>query len=120
MGAKFNVEKTEIIPCESIEYRERLIGTRKNNENNKPIEKKIYMAEEKEAVQLLGGWLGNQLDWAKALDKMTKTLTNWVKSNPSTNGRRHIVHMTVGGISQYFDTVQLNLTYHVSQLKQAD
>ncbi|KAF5373439.1 hypothetical protein D9615_009490 [Tricholomella constricta] len=109
-GAKFNAGKTEIIPIGSKTYRENLLHSRKSNVNAAEIPANVHIAQEGEAVRILGAWFGNGIDaegpWSLIKDKIAASLANWEKSNPSIEGRRLIVTMVVGGMTQYLTQVQ--------------
>lgn len=109
-GAKFNVSKTVIIPIGTPAYRLSVINTRTNNPNLTKIDDSIHIAKENEPTRILGGWVGNGIDneavWSKNLDKIDKYLERWSRGNPTIFGRRLIVQMFAGGVSQYMTVVQ--------------
>ena len=81
-GAKFNVEKTEIIPIGSEHYRQSVIDTRKiNNLDIEPINDRIHIAADGEAIRSLGAWIGNHTNatapWEPLLDLVKKDLNRW-------------------------------------------
>jgi hypothetical protein len=50
-GAKFNMEKTEIIPIGTEEHRQRIITRRKINEHNaNPLSDKVHIAKDGESI----------------------------------------------------------------------
>lgn len=78
-GTKFNEGKTEIIPIGSEDHREQVLLTRKINQNDLfPIMEEIKIAQDSDAVRLLGGWIGNKIDdttpWERILDQVHKNL----------------------------------------------
>jgi hypothetical protein len=65
LGAKFNIEKTEIIPIGTPEHRQRMTKMRKLNMNNQePLDGRIKITADTEAVRILGAWIGNNTDTA--------------------------------------------------------
>jgi ribonuclease HI len=70
----------------------------------------IHIVEDKEPVRILGAWIGNNVDqsaiWSPVIDKIRNSLDQWSKSHPTLFGRRLIVQMIVGGMSQYLATTQ--------------
>ncbi|KAJ3979083.1 hypothetical protein F5890DRAFT_1393233, partial [Lentinula detonsa] len=70
----------------------------------------VQVARESEAIRILGAWFGNNLDaeqiWTPMLEKIDTNLERWAKHSPTMEGRRHIVQMIVGGMTQYLTTVQ--------------
>ena len=110
-GAKFNIEKTEIIPIGSENHRHEVITTRKiNREDQEPLDNRIRIAKNGEAVRSLGSWIGNGVDdltpWETILDKMRKKLTIWAKSGPTIYGKRLIIQAVVGGHTQFLAKAQ--------------
>jgi hypothetical protein len=110
-GAKFNIEKTEIIPIGTLEHREKVTLTRKINPlDQTPLSDQIHIASDGMAVRSLGAWIGNRTDnatpWEVILDKMRKALITWNKSHPTLMGRKIIVQAIVGGLTQFLTKAQ--------------
>lgn len=109
-GARFNMDKTIIIPMGTKKHRKYLKQHRRSKRSHEKIKTTVKMADEKDPTRLLGAWIGNGIDgeavWSTNMDKITNGLERWGKSNPSMFGRRLIVQMVAGGISQYMTTVQ--------------
>lgn len=70
----------------------------------------IHIAVEGEAVRTLGAWVGSGVDqvgvWSKTLDKVVSNLERWELGHPTMEGRRLIIIMVVGGMTQYLTKVQ--------------
>ncbi|KAI0038393.1 hypothetical protein FA95DRAFT_1471615, partial [Auriscalpium vulgare] len=110
-GAKFNIGKTEIIPIGSVAHRQRVITSRKLHTNDDtPINQSIHIAADGTAIRSLGAWIGNEINnaqpWEPTLDKIRSRLTQWLLGHPTIFGKRHVVQMVVGGMSQYLTRVQ--------------
>ena len=110
-GAKFNIDKTEIIPIGSEAHRQRVITTRKiNQEDENPLSERIRIAEDGEAVRSLGAWIGNKTNdatpWESIVDKTHKNLERWKKTHPTMKGRKAIVQIIVGGYTQFLTKAQ--------------
>lgn len=110
-GAKFNIEKTEIIPVGSGRHRHKVVTTRKiNQEDQQPLDLRIRIAKNGEAVRSLGAWIGNDAEdltpWEIIMDKMRKKLAIWAKSNPTLYGKRLIIQAVVGGHTQFLTKAQ--------------
>ena len=109
-GAAFNIAKTEIIPFGTNEYRTNLITTRKLNPNSEPIQPNIKIAIEGQPVRVLGAWIGNGVDqatpWTPTIEKIASALKKWEANHPTTEGRRLITQMIIGGMTQYLAKVQ--------------
>jgi len=109
-SAKFNVQKTEIIPVGSKPYRNHLVETRRISEDQVAIPPEIHIAKDGEPVRVLGAFVGNKVDqvniWTPILEKCDKALANWEKTRPTQDGRRLIIGMVIGGYTQYQTRVQ--------------
>lgn len=95
-GAKFNEEKTEIIPISTTAYRQQVISTRKINEMDRsPLPDKIRIAQDGETVRMLGVWIGNKADgqtlWEPVLNRIKQNLKRWNKVRPSLEGKAQII-----------------------------
>ncbi|RDB23311.1 Transposon TX1 uncharacterized protein [Hypsizygus marmoreus] len=110
--AKFNINKTEIIPVGQQLYRTEVLRTRKidPNSNQDPIPEHVHLAKEGEMVRILGSWIGNNINqsnpWSPVIEKIELYLAQWAKSHPTMEGRRLIVQMFIGGMTQYLTKVQ--------------
>lgn len=110
-GAKFNINKTEIIPIGTPEYRDLLRQRRfLNGEDGNVIPEHIKIACEGEAIRSLGALIGNGIcqvePWTRVLEKIDRSLARWEKSMPTMEGRRLIISMIIGGMTQYLTKVQ--------------
>ena len=109
-GAKFNVEKTEIIPIGSEEYRRKLVETRKMNEVSGIIPPPIHIARDGSATRLLGAWIGNGVSpeepWGRITETIKKDFKRWESRYPTLEGKRHIVQMIAGGKTQFLTRAQ--------------
>ncbi|KII84251.1 hypothetical protein PLICRDRAFT_80310, partial [Plicaturopsis crispa FD-325 SS-3] len=108
--AKFNVEKTEVIPIGTKAYRDTVIATRKMSPGQDPLPGDVHIAKDGEPVRILGAWVGNNADqaesWNNVVAKINTSLTQWGKSHPTPDGRRLIILMVVAGMTQYLTKVQ--------------
>ena len=109
-GAAFNIAKTEIIPIGTREFRDSLINTRKLNPTGNQIDLNIKIAKEGQPVRVLGAWIGNGVDqatpWTPTIEKIATKLKTWEANHPTTEGRRLITQMIIGGMTQYLAKVQ--------------
>ena len=109
-GAKFNVEKTEIIPIGSAEYRRKLVETRKINDEGETVPTSIHIARDREATRILGAWVGNELNpeepWKKIVETIKKDFKRWETRYPTLEGKRLIVQMIAGGKTQFLARAQ--------------
>ncbi|EPS92747.1 hypothetical protein FOMPIDRAFT_23054, partial [Fomitopsis schrenkii] len=110
--ARFNGQKTEVIPIGSKDYRMSVIDQRKIDPANEGdnIPTTIRIAQDGEPTRVLGAWIGNHVDdvavWAPTLKKIKDFMTRWGTCRPSLTGKKHIVQMGPGGMSQYLTKVQ--------------
>ncbi|KAF9552435.1 hypothetical protein CPC08DRAFT_698610, partial [Agrocybe pediades] len=109
-GAKFNENKTILIPVGSKEYRTDLIRSRKMTDDGEEIPAECEITEDGKPVRVLGAFVGNEvLDlevWAPTLEKIDQRLHQWAKSHPTQDGRCIIINIVVGGLTQYLTRVQ--------------
>ena len=109
-GAKFNISKTEIIPIGTKPYRDNLILTRRTNPTSEPVDPNIKIAVEGQPVRVLGAWIGNGVDqatpWTPTIEKIATSLKRWEANHPTSEGRRLISQMIIGGMTQYLAKVQ--------------
>ncbi|KAA1474320.1 hypothetical protein DENSPDRAFT_781462, partial [Dentipellis sp. KUC8613] len=110
-GAKFNINKTEVIPIGSEEHRNRVITTRRLHEDDPhPLPTDIRIAPDGEVTRYLGAWIGNNIDdvapWEVTLDKVQSALARWALSHPTLLGKQIVVQWIVGGMTQYLAKVQ--------------
>ena len=109
-GAKFNAEKTEIIPLGNPCQRRKIIDTRKLNDTSSSIPDHVHIAKDGEPVRILGAWLGNKIDqavtWAPIVENCCKRLKRWGAAKHTLEGRRLIIQMQVAGVTQYLTKVQ--------------
>jgi hypothetical protein len=118
-GAKFNIEKTEIIPVGSEAHRHEVITTRKINQHDTtPLPPHIHIARDGEAVRMLGAWIGNdaedQTPWETVVDKVKMNLKKWNKICPTLDGKSQIIQAIVGGLTQFLTQTQ-GMPPHVEQ-----
>jgi hypothetical protein len=109
-GAKFNKEKTEIIPIGTTRHRERVARTRKINPEDQPIDNDVHIAADGEAIRSLGAWIGNKAHdtapWETIIDNVSKHLQRWKETHPSIFGKRLIAQAVVGGRTQFLTKAQ--------------
>ena len=110
-GARFNINKTEIIPIGSHDYRDTLRTNRlMDGMTGTMIPRHIKIAVEGEPIRSLGALIGNKIGqvepWSKILEKIDSNLDQWSKSHPTMEGRRLIILMVIGAMTQYFSKVQ--------------
>ena len=110
-GAKFNIEKTEVVPIGPEEHRRRVARTRKINQRDQScLDENIRVAEDGNAIRFLGAWIGNKtkdaVPWEPLIDKINKRLERWGTSFLTMMGRKIIVQAVVGGITQFLTMAQ--------------
>ena len=109
-GAKFNKEKTEIIPVGTKAHRDTIISLRKINPNDEPICESVHIAQDGEAVRSLGAWVGNNIEesqpWEPIIDKISKDLDLWRRIHPTLDGKQTIIQAIVGGHTQFLTKAQ--------------
>ena len=118
-GAKFNVKKTVVIPVGTPEYRESVISSRQLQENQNPIPNDVKIATDGTPVRVLGAFVGNKVNqlavWTPTLEKIDRKLERWSRNHLTQDGKRLIIGMVVGGLTQYLTRVQ-GMTEEVTTL----
>ena len=109
-GAKFNIEKTEIIPIGNEDQRREIRDSGRLSEWGQALPQGTRIAKEGEPVRILGAWLGNGVDqtttWAPIMENCSKRLQRWNAGRHSLEGRRLIIQMQIAGVTQYLTMVQ--------------
>jgi exonuclease III len=110
-GAKFNINKTEIIPIGSQAHRDRLRTHRYiNGREGTKIPDHIKIAKEGEPIRSLGALIGNNIGqiepWSKVLEKIDAALDRWGRGKPTMEGHRLIILMVIGAMTQFLAKVQ--------------
>ncbi|KDQ32576.1 hypothetical protein PLEOSDRAFT_1015105, partial [Pleurotus ostreatus PC15] len=109
-GAKFNTKKTQILPIGSVEYRERVIRERKTNREHQEIPEEMKIVPDGQLTRILGAWIGNngnqEAPWTPVIEMIDEDLERWEKGHPTSEGRKLIIQMVVGGRTQYLARVQ--------------
>jgi hypothetical protein len=109
-GTKFNIKKTVVIPVGSPAYRQTVLQTRKLDTHHNPIPPEIEIAHDGTPTRILGAYVGNGISqlavWTPVLEKIDAKLQQWGKSYPTQDGKRLIINMVVGGLTQYLTSVQ--------------
>jgi hypothetical protein len=121
-GAKFNIEKTEIIPIGTVEHRRRVVALRKINEQDlTPLADQVHIAKDRESIRMLGAWISNQANndtpWETIIDKINGNLERWKRLHPTLNGRKLIIQAVVGGYTQFLTNAQGMPTHIESALR---
>lgn len=110
-GAKFNLEKTEIIPFGTANHRANITEMRKiNQEDKKTLDHQIKIVRDGEAVHSLGAWIGNKINdpmpWETILDIIREKLERWNRTHPMLYGKRLIAQVVIGGHTQFLTKAQ--------------
>ncbi|KAL1714312.1 hypothetical protein EV715DRAFT_276726 [Schizophyllum commune] len=107
--AKFNVEKTEVLPVGTKEYRKKVIETRKLIDNQEELPSDVHVVRDGEPMRLLGVWIGNDvhqvLVWSKQTEKVDDGVKQWEMSGPTLIGWRLIAGLIAGQTTQYLTMV---------------
>ncbi|OJT15896.1 Transposon TX1 uncharacterized 149 kDa protein [Trametes pubescens] len=108
--ARFNLEKTEVIPLGTAEHRAEVLTTRCLYQGATPIPQNVHIVAEGEAVRSLGAWIGNCADdaapWSPLVATMKKNLEKWNKGKPTLLGRKLAIDLEVGGRTQFLAKAQ--------------
>jgi len=110
-GARFNIDKMEIIPIGTKAHRKTVVDTRKiNAQDDNLLPQKIRIACDGEAVCILGVWIGNeannQAPWEPILNIIKTKLNRWEKAHLMLNGKHIILQAIIGGHTQFLAKAQ--------------
>src|SRR6266852_8614902 len=105
-GAKFNIEKTKIIPLGSEAHRATIIETHKlHHLDQVPLDDKIKIAKDRDAIRSLGAWIGNKTNlktpWEPIIDNIHKNLKIWGRFSPTMSGRKLIAQAVISEHTQF-------------------
>jgi hypothetical protein len=93
--AKFNINKTEIIPIGLREHQDRVIESRRFGLDNSPIPSNIRIAKQGELIRALGAFVGNNVSQSRhqpmTIERVREKLEKWNRRADSQIGRRLIV-----------------------------
>ena len=122
LGAKFNIEKTEVIPIGRTEHRQRVVSTRKLNEQDQdPLTERIHVTKDGESIRMLEAWIGNKTKddtpWETIIDRINSNLERWKRLHPTLNRRKLIIQAMVGGHTQFLASTQGMPQYIKTALK---
>ncbi|KAI0742777.1 hypothetical protein C8Q80DRAFT_1101611, partial [Daedaleopsis nitida] len=99
-----------MVPVGTPEYRELAVTEYKLHGRWMTYPRNAHMAEDGEPVRMLGAFLGNGIDqcevWSPTIAKITATIERWKRGTATIEGRRHVVQMVLGGMSQFLTDVQ--------------
>ncbi|EIW62623.1 uncharacterized protein TRAVEDRAFT_112851, partial [Trametes versicolor FP-101664 SS1] len=108
--ARFNLEKTEVIPLGTQEHRAQVLATRCLHEGATPIPTNVHIVADGEAVRSLGAWVGNHAEaaapWNAMITTMKKNLEHWNRGKPTLLGRKLAIDLEVGGRTQFLAKAQ--------------
>ncbi|KIM25292.1 hypothetical protein M408DRAFT_49826, partial [Serendipita vermifera MAFF 305830] len=120
--ARFNIEKTEIIPVGTKEFRKQAVNSR--TVCGKVLDQRIRIAGDGQAVRILGSYQGNNVNadakWRDIINTQSKIMRLWGGIHPSLSGRVRILKalvvsralylMMVNGIPKKFaDEMERNI-----------
>lgn len=102
--ARFNIEKTEVIPIGPKRARARLIERRQLSDSL-AIPEGIKITKDGDSVRILGARIGNGVShddiWKPTLEKIERQLYLWNKRHPDLIARRHILNTSLLATTQY-------------------
>jgi len=108
--AKFNKEKTEILPIGSEKYRKQVIEKRQTSESKEDkIPEEIRIVKNRETLRTLGSYMGNKVNqvtqWNQILKKQKDVLNAWTTLNLATARKELILKSLVQSRALFLATV---------------
>ncbi len=115
--ARFNISKTEIIPLGAPDFRRTMADTYRTTGSWENYPRGVHVAQEGEAVRILGAFFGNGVDqvdiWSLVLTKIVAmrkplmhAIARWRNGHATLQGKKYVIQMIIGGMTQFFTTVQ--------------
>ena len=108
--ARFNKDKTQIIPMGTPGYRQTVVMTRTMRPGDPELPTDISIAAEGMAVRTLEAWMGNGADqlapWTNIITGVEKAFARWKLTHPTLRWKRLIIQRIVGGMTQYLTKAQ--------------
>ncbi|KIK12611.1 hypothetical protein PISMIDRAFT_58067, partial [Pisolithus microcarpus 441] len=105
--AKFNQDKTEILPIGAPDFRQKLIMTRKINSYTFTEGKTIIT--DRQPMRTLGAWIGNNIkiddQWDKILEKQKQKIKLWMPSCPTLRGKELLSKSLIQSRALYLATI---------------
>ncbi|KAI9056337.1 hypothetical protein FKP32DRAFT_1532302, partial [Trametes sanguinea] len=121
--AKFNISKTEVIPIGSKAFRAKMIQEYSSPDGWRNYPRNAKVARDGSAVRILGAYLGNNVDqeevWERTVRKVEKAMGRWQVAHTTFEGKRHVVQMVVGSMTQFAAHVQrmpARVTKHLTKI----
>jgi len=107
--AKFNNQKSEILPMGTKEYRNNMIETRTvNKTTNDKIDQAIRIVKDNDSLRTLGAYIGNNsktsIQWEEILKRQSKILKSWSKMSLSAKGKELIIKALIQSRALYLVT----------------
>ena len=104
--AKFNDEKSEVLPIGTKEYRNSIIKTRTvNKTDDGKLDQAIRIIEDKDSLRTLGAYIGNNsetsVQWETILKKQSRILKGWSKTSLSLKGKELILKALIQSRALY-------------------
>ncbi len=115
--ARFDIGKTEIIPIGDPTFRREMAETYRTTGTWKNYPRGVHVAQEGEAVRILGAFFGNEINqidvWSLVLTKIVamrkplmQVISHWQEGHATIQGKKHVIQMIVAGMTQYLTSVQ--------------
>jgi ribonuclease HI/exonuclease III len=109
-GAKFNKEKTEILPIGNKTHRNKIVTERRLTPQDSAIDISVQITKDGEAIRSLGAWIGyntkEEKPWEPVLDKIRTELDKWTTTHPNRQGKRTIAQTVIGARTQFLTKAQ--------------
>ncbi|KIK51711.1 hypothetical protein GYMLUDRAFT_128438, partial [Collybiopsis luxurians FD-317 M1] len=114
-SAKFNAEKTEIIPVGSVEYRAQVLQSHCLNPNDTDFPDSTRVLANGESVHYLWAHIGNHTNnsepWLPLIEKIESILGRCLEFYPTIEAKCYQAQLTIGAITQYMTQANGMPTY---------
>ncbi|VDC01381.1 unnamed protein product [Peniophora sp. CBMAI 1063] len=110
--ARFNIEKSEVIPVGTKVYRTRVLNERRLKSEHPPIPADVLMVKDNDARRSLGGRIGNALStdaiWTQVMNKLDGRLSFWANKDryPELRSRKMFTDWLTSGMTLFLTAAQ--------------
>ncbi|KIK64705.1 hypothetical protein GYMLUDRAFT_129501, partial [Collybiopsis luxurians FD-317 M1] len=108
--AKFNIEKTEVMPIGKKSFRDQMIGTKKITQDQDPIPEGVAIKQDDMMMRTLGGHISNSINrndpWIKVIEKIKQALSLWKEVKLTLDGKIFVIQFELASRCQFTTAAQ--------------
>ncbi|KIY47301.1 hypothetical protein FISHEDRAFT_12717, partial [Fistulina hepatica ATCC 64428] len=108
--AKFNKNKSVVIPVGAVDARQFLIANRKTQTARTSVPASVKILNDDETTRMLGAQVDNDKNaahpWTPVLEKIDSVLQRWLAKHPTLEGKKLLVQWFPGGMMLFLAMAQ--------------